>query len=121
VLDADVFILEAVGLGVRDFEHADDFRCRVDLDDIVGEGGLFAQHLADAAAQLAEVDVKALKDLLGKTAIEVDQGSEDVRDAPLGIALLADEFLRGGQDLLCLLGETVLSHHVFPSGKRYED
>ncbi len=34
VLDADVLVLQALGLGVRCLEHADDPRCRVDLDDL---------------------------------------------------------------------------------------
>ena len=37
VLDADVLVLEPLGLGVGDFEHAHDFGRGVDLDDVVLE------------------------------------------------------------------------------------
>jgi hypothetical protein len=85
------------------------------------ERRLLSEDLSYTLAQLAEIDVEPLEDLLSEAALEVDEGSEDVWDTPLRIALLAHEFLRGSEDLLGLLCESVLSHHVFPSGKRYEE
>jgi hypothetical protein len=52
-----------------------------------------------------------LKHLLRQASIERDERRQDMSNAPLGVAFLADYFLRIGEDLLGLLGESVLSHH----------
>ncbi len=56
VFDADVFVLEPLGLGVGDLHHAHDFGSGVDLDDVVLELRHLAEHLADAVAQTVGID-----------------------------------------------------------------
>ena len=51
VLDADVLVLQAVGLGVRRLQEADDARRRVDLDDVVGQLRRAVERLGDALRQ----------------------------------------------------------------------
>ena len=111
VLDADVLVLEALGLGVGGFEHLDDARRRVDLHDVVGELRRFRERVGDARGEGANVDAHGGEDASGEAVLVLEEGEEDVLDVPLGVALGADHLLRGCEDLLCLLCESILSHH----------
>ncbi len=111
VLDADVLVLEALGLGVRRLQHADDARCRVDLHDVVAELRRPLEDFRDTGADVCGVDAHPPDELRSQAIRMLEERQEDVLDVPLGVALLADDLLGGGEHLLRLLGESVLSHH----------
>ena len=112
VLDADVLVLQALGLGVRGLEHLDDARGGVDLHDVVGELRRLRERVGDARREGADVDVHGGEDAAGESVVMLEQREEDVLDVPLGVALRAHHLLGGCEHFLCLLGESILSHHV---------
>ncbi len=112
VLDADVLVLEALGLGVRRLQHAHDARRDVDLHALARGLRRAAEHAGDAVADLVRGHAELVEDAPGQAVLVGQQGQEYVLDVPLRVTLLAHVLLRFGQHLLRLLCEPVLSHHV---------
>ena len=75
------------------------------------EARLLLQHLVHAVLQTRDIDVELFEHLQGEPPVQLGEGEKHVGDAPLAVAPRAHGLLRGGEHLLGLLGESVLSHH----------
>ena len=111
VLDADVVVLQPLGLGVRRLQQAHDARRRVDLHDVVRELRRRLQRAADGLPQLRAVDSQLLEDLGRDPLVVVHQRHQDVLHVPLRVPVTPHHLLRRRQHLLRPLCKPVLSHH----------
>ena len=111
VLDADVFVVEALGLDVGSLEQLDDSGRDGELDHVVAEFGGGVDGGVGVGAESGAVDVEGVEQVVGQSVLDAGDAGEQVLDVPLGVALLAHELLRGLEQLLGLDGESVSSHH----------
>jgi len=111
VLDADVLVLQPLGLGVRRFQQPHDARRRVDLHHVVRELRRRLQRAPDGLPQLRAVDTQLLEDLGRDPLLVVHQRHQDVLHVPLRVPVLPHHLLRRRQHLLRALCKPVLSHH----------
>ena len=57
------------------------------------------------------VNVDGVEQIVGESVLDAGDASEQVLHVPLGVPLFAHEVLGGFEELLGLIGESVLSHH----------
>ena len=122
VLNADILVVEPVGLPHRRLQHLGHAGRGVDLYaadgrlGLVGDLGVVIQHVADTLLHGGHVDVHLLEYLGRQALLLFQQRQENMLDVPHGVAEAADKLLRRPQHLLGLLGKSFLSHILFIDG-----
>ena len=111
VLDAHVFVLQPLGLGVRRLEHPHDPRSRVDLHHVILELRRLRKRPRHRFPQSVAVRAQLLHKPRHNPALVLQQREEDMLHVPLRMPFCAYELLALRQHLLRAFCESVLSHH----------